>query len=466
MVRTLGRVIDEVAARNVELSSRMTEAKTAAENLADTFSQGIADGGNFAQAVSQITGEMNAMGSAARTAGQAVDWLIGIWNRGRNGPGWTAALGGGLLTWGANVATSFTGEGAAQAAAAEQAGFASWAARQRQNERERRSAELDAELGEWLDMNAGISQGRSGGGSLYNAPTGPRRRSGGGGGAARFDEFGPFESDLSEAIRQQSEMWARLNTQRREQEAEIARVQMEAGEAQAERIQEQKDLEEQAHQRRLEFVAEEKAQQQALRDYTREQVMGSINAFAQIAQVGSGIFSQLATQQQQQISNIESVLRASGASQKAIEQATKAQQDRLDRIKKAEGGFLIAYNTVMAATATAQAVFSGAKQDYAAMAGYIAAAAGYAAAAAMAGVKLGDDGSGGGGSASAAPAGAPSYSPRAAATGPSENTSTNVTIFTWGYSNSGLGRQVERARMEYSRSGGDADMIPAGGYDQ
>ena len=183
-----------------------------------------------------------------------------------------------------------------------------------------------------------------------------------------------------------------------------------------------------------------------------------------MAQVGSGIFTQLAAQQEQQINNITSVLQASGASQAAIERATSAQQDRLDRLKKVEGGFLIAYNAVMGATATADSIRAFTKLDIAAGLGHAAAAAGYFAAAAMAGIRLGDDGSGGGGSAAPTIA-TPSYSTRAAETGPGENTSTNLTIFTWGYSNSGLGRQVERARFEYERSGGDADMLAgASGY--
>ena len=229
----------------------------------------------------------------------------------------------------------------------------------------------------------------------------------------------------------------------------------------------QADLDREAHRMRLEWAAEEKAQQQAIRDYTREQVIGSVTAFASLAQTGGSVFSQLAAQQEQQIANITSVLQASGASQKAIESATKAHTDRLDRLKKAEGGFLIAYNTVMAATAVAQAATAYGEMRYDAMAAHITAAAGYAAAAVMAGVRLGDDGSGGGAASSAVGPGTPSFSSQAERSTPGENTSTNVTIFAWGTSNSQLGRSVERARWEYERSGGDADMLSgASGYDQ
>lgn len=297
-----------------------------------------------------------------------------------------------------------------------------------------------------------------------------RAQSGGGGGGgglspSDFAEYGPSQEEFYEAIRRESQAWSTLNSRRREEEEEVARVRMSAAEAQAQAIQDQKALEEEAHQQRLEFAESEKDIQKQLRDYTREQIIGSITAFSNLAQVGSNIFSQLATRQEQQIAQITSVLKASGASQDAIERATKAQTERLDRLKKAEGGFLIAYNTVMAATSIAQAAGAYGEMRYDAMASFITAAAGYAAAAVMAGIRLGDDGSGGGGAAAPA-ASAPSFSPQASRPSSGENTSTNVTVFTWGYSNSGLGRQVERARWEYERSGGDGDMLPEGGYDQ
>ena len=233
MVRALGQAVDEIAQRNFELAGRMNEARLASENLADSFSQGIADGGNFATAVSQITGEINSMGVAARTAGQAVDWVVGLWNRGRSGPGWTAALGGGALTWAANVAMSGD-DPAAAARAAEQAGFGAWSATQRNQADERRRAELDAEAAGWLDVNAGMSEGRSGGGNRYNSPTGPRRRGGGGGGGAgaapRYDEYGPSMEEFLEAIAREGEAWAELNRQRREGEDEVAAARMSAAE--------------------------------------------------------------------------------------------------------------------------------------------------------------------------------------------------------------------------------------------
>jgi chemotaxis protein histidine kinase CheA len=292
----------------------------------------------------------------------------------------------------------------------------------------------------------------------------PRRSGGGGATAPSYEEYGPSQEEFLEQIQAESEAWAELNRQRRAEEDEINQVRADALETYKSDVEAQAELDAEAHQRRLEFVAEEKDQQQALRDYTREQVIGSVTAFATLAQTGSGIFSQLAAQQEQQINNITSVLQASGASQDAISRATASHTEKLDRIKKAEGGFLIAYNSVMAVTAVAQAASAYGEMRYDAMASFITAAAGYAAAAVMAGIRLGDDGSGGSTGATASTA-TPSFSSRTGVEAPAENTATNVTIFTWGYSNAGLGRQVERARWEYERSGGDADMLSgASGY--
>ena len=452
MIRSAAQVIQDLAERTQRTSREFDGLQTATDRVADEFVRGLDEGAAFSNLLRGMAGDVRGTEDAARTAGVAISELADALGRVNRVAAAIQSLGLSELVRGigntAAGAERFLVSGTQMAGGTSTQGLAYLP-----------PEEVLARPGSGMG-----DHGR--GSSLWNDT--PRRRGGGGGGGAgaapRYDEYGPSMEEFLEAIAREGEAWAELNRQRREGEDEVAAARMSAAESEAQAIQDEKSLEEEAHRLRLEWAAEEKAQQQQIRDYTREQVIGSVQAFASMAQVGSGIFTQLAAQQEQQINNITSVLQASGTSQASIERATSAQQDRLDRLKKAEGGFLIAYNAVMGATSTAESIRSFAKLDLAAGFAHAAAAAGYFAAAAMAGIRLGDDGSGGGGSAAPTIA-TPSYSTRAAETGPGENMSTNLTIFTWGYSNSGLGRQVERARFEYERSGGDADMLAgASGY--
>lgn len=128
---------------------------------------------------------------------------------------------------------------------------------------------------------------------------------------------------------------------------------------------------------------------------------------------------------------------------------------------KAQGSVLAAFSFVKSAVEFALAIASGASQDYGAMAGHLAAGAALAAAGAMAVSDLG-------GSAKASSEPATPTGRFSAARERDEQEQTggggDVTIWTLGYGDAGLGRALEGASRRYARSGLDPQMAGAGGW--
>jgi hypothetical protein len=120
----------------------------------------------------------------------------------------------------------------------------------------------------------------------------------------------------------------------------------------------------------------------------------------------------------------------------------------VEKRKRIEGGFIIAYSSVMAAVELAQSIKSFASQEYAAGAMHLIAMGAYIAAAAKAGSQLG------GGSASA-PAAA-TYTP-ARTENVSDQRAGEARIVNINYSlgrvHAELGQQLERAQWQRARSG-------------
>lgn len=469
MARQLGAAIQEVASRHYELNSRVESLSVSTQGLVDSFAQGIADGGQFSLVLQGMTGQADGLSGAARQAGQAIDDLIGIWARVRGDGDLLDVIlsGSGIVGAGINYLRN---RGQTEALAAEAGeSFTEWAARRRNEAAEAARAEREADIDaflESLDQPAGPQY------ATEPARAGRGGRGGGGGRqAARQEELAWLEEIEAyqelladqdaeaaerrlEDIQRESEAWAQLNQSRRDEEAALVEQQAAAHEMMLDFLEQSNTLAEMNKAAIEEFNAT-----------ISKQTLQTVNAIGSALENTSSIMGELAVREEAQIANITAALDASGASQERIAAATKAHQDRLDNLKKAEGGFLIAYNVVMAATETAQAIASGAKYEFGAMAEHIAAAAAFSAAAVMAGIRLGDDGSGGGAS-SVSPASA-SFTPAASDREVESEAAygTNVTIYTMGSSSVQLGQQLERARWELERSGLDPAMTPSGGYE-
>lgn len=158
--------------------------------------------------------------------------------------------------------------------------------------------------------------------------------------------------------------------------------------------------------------------------------------------------AQAAERTDQLVSETTSMMGAITGLSKTVVAAVKANAANTEQAAKAEGIFLVAYNSVMAATELAESIRAFYKQDYSSGAGHLIAMAAYISAAALAGSKLG------GGSATTPSGG--SYKPAERPEAPQRETGDRVQVinlFAVERPTGPLGQQLERATYERERQG-------------
>ncbi len=450
--RQLGTALDAIIEKNDRMRAASDHAAEALERTEGTFAAGFERGSQLSTTLDNIANALGATAGAADLAGSALGRLFRY------------ITGGGPLGW---LLRNTIGDEIVRGLPDFQAGGPpderEMGIYARQNAAMTSDAELAGILGE--DESRSVQPHQDMDTSL--ARQGSR---GGGSGAAReaarvaleaeralYEDIIGLQDTMAEAdaeiarqreedIRAESAAWAELN-----------RANIEGVEAKGALMREQHEL----AMREMEI---EKEYQRQVSDERRSQIMQAANAAASVIQTTSGVFGELAAQQQQQITNITSALRASGASQAAIAKAVEAHESRLDKLRKAEGGLLIAYNTVRAATETAEAIADGASMDFGAAVAHGAAAAAYAAAAAMAAVKLGSDD---GGAASApAPVATSHVTPAASKRETEEKRGGGATlkVMYMGSSDPDFVNMTERANWQFDRGGYDKPARGLGYY--
>jgi hypothetical protein len=462
--RQIGAALDSLIEKNAAMRASADRAAEAMGRMEGTFAAGFERGAQFSTTLDGISAALGHTAGAADLAGQAFGRLfryitgggpLGYALRNMRIPGTTENVQDYLNRMGEEaVAGRTTNDRVSPSQLGADTGES--------------DPELARVLGE--DVTRSVQTRAP---DRYSSGAGDTRRGGGGGGQSEAERAAEriqraieqvqntstsvydgataaalgSEEAINESIRRQSASWAELNR------------------ANLEGVQTKSDLMTEAHELAMREMEIEKDYQRQVSEERRAQILQIANASASVMATASGVFGQLATQQQQQIANITSALKASGASQAQITKAVAAHEARLDKLRKAEGGLLIAYNAVMAATATAEAIESGAKQDYGAMAGHIAAAIAYAAAGAMAAVKLGsDDGSSAG--ASAAPTTsyvAPAREKREE-TGEKRPGGGRLQLVVMGSSDPDLVGITERAEWQFERGGYDRPARGLGFY--
>lgn len=118
----------------------------------------------------------------------------------------------------------------------------------------------------------------------------------------------------------------------------------------------------------------------------REEVLSVVDAAASFGQTTSSIIGQIGTMAAERHKAHIAQMKAQGASTAEIAKAEKKAEKSAEAVAKAQGVFLVAYNSVMAATEVARAI--GSYPDVAGIIAHSAAAAAHVAAAVMAGVQL------------------------------------------------------------------------------
>jgi hypothetical protein len=238
-----------------------------------------------------------------------------------------------------------------------------------------------------------------------------------------------------------------------EAERELFEARMLAG-------QERKEFESEAHELRLTQLAEEAEKQQQIREQSRETIRGSMDVTTEGLDLVSSTLGQSIAMQSEEVANMEAAMQAAGASQAQIAAATKDQTDQIERLKKAEGAFLVAKETVEAAISIAQAISSFASQDYIGGALHIVAAAAHGVAAGMAAARLG----GGSASVPSAPTAGTfrPTQPENVADSTADAGGVNIfNVYSLGNSQEEMGRAMENAQWQRRRVG-LASSVPGG----
>jgi hypothetical protein len=122
-------------------------------------------------------------------------------------------------------------------------------------------------------------------------------------------------------------------------------------------------------------------------DYWEDRIHGIMDASSNVWQTMASAMSQVGAYYQEQVASITEVMKAQGASNEQIAQATKSQRETIEALQKAEGVFLVAYNISMAVTEVAKAI--GSYPDPAGIIAHSASAAAHVVAAGVAAARLG-----------------------------------------------------------------------------
>ena len=181
-----------------------------------------------------------------------------------------------------------------------------------------------------------------------------------------------------------------------------------------------------------------------------------ITAFSRYSQVAvtsgnvvADIFGKLAQAHQQEAMN------AKAGSRVAKEQAREA-----EKMGRVQGSILAGVSFVKAAMELGASISSFASQNYVAGAQHLASMASYTAAGILALRNLGGRASQG--SVAVSSAGGYAKSQSSEEKNESTQSSASIQIYTMGYSQASLGRELESARWQLQRSGVDSYMTPAG----
>jgi hypothetical protein len=243
-----------------------------------------------------------------------------------------------------------------------------------------------------------------GGESYTGAPTGERpaartRRGGGGDRHARAErmlaaELRPGQEILdalgaaatARAERMNEAVLAadrnRIDEERR-LERELATVKDENHQKRMEQIREE------GQERQAEFEKEREALEEANRlfEERRDRILNTLDAASGAWQTQASMMTEISSYYQEQVDSITDVMKAQGASNEQITQATKSQRETIATLQKIEGAFLVAYNISMAVTEVAKAI--GSYPDPAGIIAHSASAAAHVVAAGVAAARLG-----------------------------------------------------------------------------
>lgn len=496
----VGRIVVQLAeqwnllvTRNAAVARAEREVSDEMNHLADEFADGFVEAGNIVERMEALDSVLESVGGAARTAGTllwsametvansvaqyipgAMGQLSGLLRILYAVSGGLEALGGG--EGGDLAAHRRMLEGLAGAGLDYERGQSREGMGLQYSE-----AGVDEDYLASLEYEAGRQTSIAAGRSRAAALRGAESRSGvigsvkGGAGAAaaaggdwrmtkEVQVQAEFERRIAEEYERQLEALDEILEDLDERQ-ELAEAYTTALEAEARWIEENKQAEleavrqvAQAHQTLHDM---DKAQAEERKEYLREEVLSIIDSVAGGIQVASGVIDQLQSREERQFQHLQQTLIASGANQEQIARAVEAHETRLDKLRAAEGGLLIAYNTVKAATEVAEAIASGAKQDYGAAVAHGMAAASYTAAAVMAGLELGtDDGS----SATSAPATSQASMTPRRERGEEEDTrrgGSRLQILMMGSDSPEMVNTFDRAEWEFERQGYDG---PARGF--
>lgn len=234
---------------------------------------------------------------------------------------------------------------------------------------------------------------------------------------------------------QDADRLATLNRER-EMREEIYQKQIEAQEA------------EEAFLDRIKQAQEEiAAADRARREEHLSQFQGVIDAAGQAMDAVSSLYNQIGALREAQAEAAYNSAIASGQSE---EQAARARKKSAEEGARAEGKFLVAYNSVMAVVETAAAIADFAGQQYVSGAMHLVSAATYGVAAATAAAQLG------GGTPTAAPTAGSFSASEPENVAPADTGGGSITIvnqYSLGRTEAGLGEKMGEAQWARTRSG-------------